>query len=333
MNEWLRDKHPLLGLFALIVASSAEECIEMFETAREERGIERNTKLPKLKKWLSMYNTPEKVRRGLFSSLKAVDKDVGEFIEFYEDIIKGLKEIKKIKPEELKRFWIEFEKENPGGTQEVIKEINEKIKGDQDFVMDDVVSATCGKKKELNKGSRKNKGSLKNKPEIIFFMRTFFPCFIRYGKYVNDLMKEAQYGEEDALDKLITLDRSVIFDTKISEMIHQAGVGTKLKVSMIIKALNGSQEAKKKGHKEEKSGRQNLRKNIKYSLGGLISLMSMEMKQKIEAKEIYNLFDCIALDKNGNIDPDLKGVHPDSFARQIERHRTFWHNVIPLADK
>ena len=330
MSEWVKDKHPLLGLFALVVAGSAEECIELFETAREGGRIEENIKLPKLKKWLSMYNSPEKVRRGLFSSLKTVDKDVGGFIEFYESIMQGLKKAKKMKPEEIKRFWNEFEKENPGGTQEVIKDFNVKIKADQEFVMDDVVGATSGKKKELNRDSRKNKGSLKNKPEIIFFVRVFFPCFIRYGKYASDLLREAEHGGEDALEKLITLDRSVIFETKISEIIHQAGVDTKPEMSMIIKALRG---LKKDSQKEEKSGRRDLRKSIKYSLGGLISLMSMELRQKITAKEIYNLFDCIALDKNGSIDSDLINIYPDSFGKEIQRYRVFWRHIIPLSDK
>jgi hypothetical protein len=61
--------------------------------------------------------------------------------------------------------------------------------------------------------------------------------------------------------------------------------------------------------------------------------MSIAIKKKITAKEIYALFDAVARDKNQKDDPDLKDIDVNSFAREIHRHRIFWHNVIPLSDK
>jgi len=333
-DEWAKDKNPLLALSAVVIAGLAEEYIEMFEMIMDGGEVEENIRLPKLGSWLRMYHSRENVFRGIVKALKDFSKDGAEVIDFYEGLLKGLKKFKKLTQEEKKKLWTELDKKYPGGIQEMVKEFHELIKRHKEFIVEDIVSERSARKKEARNETRKNKRPLRNRPEIIFFVRVFFPCFFRYGTYINDLLREAQHGNAEALEKLITLDRSAIFEKKISEIVHQEQTESEQpKLSKIIKAFKELQRATKKSEMKEAWQRQNLRKSIKYSLGGLISLISVAMKQKIEAKEIYNLFDYIACIKNGKIDPDFINVKPDTFGKQINRHRDFWHNIIPLADR
>jgi hypothetical protein len=48
------------------------------------------------------------------------------------------------------------------------------------------------------------------------------PCFSLYGIYPVDLLRQAQDGDDDALEKIIRLDISIIFEPKISAIIHKA---------------------------------------------------------------------------------------------------------------
>jgi ASC-1-like (ASCH) protein len=148
------------------------------------------------------------------------------------------------------------------------------------------------------------------------------PCFTIYNTYPIELLRNAQNGDNDALEKLIRLDKSIIFEPKISELIHQAqALKAQARIAMIKKAL------------VSKPVKLNMNmKAIKCNLGGLISYLSDIFKQKITAADIRKLFDAIACDKGiDNIDPDLSNMTPETFEKAIQRQRNFW-NII-LVDK
>ena len=52
-------------------------------------------------------------------------------------------------------------------------------------------------------------------PEFFFFLRVFIPCWLLYGKFPSQLLRQARQGNITALDKLIRLDNAIIFDRKI----------------------------------------------------------------------------------------------------------------------
>lgn len=172
---------------------------------------------------------------------------------------------------------------------------------------------------EVNNTEREEFLKNLSKPEFIFFIRVHAPCFGLYGTFPLELLKQAQNGDNEALEKLIRLDKSIIFEPKISEMIHQAQVLKKQeRISVIKKALIKSPRMKMDI------------KTIKYNLGGLISHLSIGINQRISSVDIRNLFDAIALDMGiDNVDPDLSDMTPETFEKAIQRSRNFWHIIIP----
>lgn len=157
-------------------------------------------------------------------------------------------------------------------------------------------------------------------PEAIFLMRVQVPCFMLYGTFPHTLLKMAQSGNDKALEKLIRLDKSIIFEPKISEIIHQAqGLKAQARMAMIQKAFISPPKAKLS------------RKKVKCLLGGLISHISILFNQKLSAAEIRKLFDAIALDMTGDIDQGLENMVGEVFEKEIQRSRKFWN--LLLADK
>ena len=170
---------------------------------------------------------------------------------------------------------------------------------------------------ELKEEERKE--FLKNltKPEMIFFIRVFAPCFTLYKTYPIELLKKAISGDDNALEQIIRLDKSVIFEPKISKIIHEAQVlRAKARMTMIKKAFINQPKAIKM-------------ETIKFHLGGLISFFSILLKQKMAAVDIRNLYDAIACDRGIDaVDTDFGYMTPETFAKDIQDARKMWQNII-----
>jgi hypothetical protein len=125
----------------------------------------------------------------------------------------------------------------------------------------------------------------------------------------------------DREQKLLRLDKSIIDDSMIKEIFHQAAVAKQRgKMDLMTKALAKAPKVKI-----------NIQ-TVKYTMAGYISLLSIALGQKIAAAEIHRLFDALAIDAGkGAIDEDLI-VSPETFEKAVQRARTFWQ-IPHLADK
>lgn len=164
---------------------------------------------------------------------------------------------------------------------------------------------------------------LKNltKPEIIFFLRVFAPCFSLYQAYPIELLRKAKCGDDKALEKLIRLDKSIIFDPKISEIIHQSqALKEQARMSMIKTAFSSQPKAMKM-------------ETIKCQLGGLVSFISESLKQKLNPSDIKKLYDAIAQDLRVDMhDQDLHKMTVPTFAKRINRNHLMWKSIL-IQDK
>jgi hypothetical protein len=160
-----------------------------------------------------------------------------------------------------------------------------------------------------------------NNPEIIFYLRLWIPCFLIYRIYPPRLLWKARKGDKDAIEKLFRLDKLIIHDPKIKEILNkEQNDDNENKFNSMIKAIQRAPKLRPEIQK------------VKYSLAGLISISSIALGQKLAAVEIHRLFDAIARDTNKEniIDDDL-AVSPETFEKAIQRYRKLWQ-VIPKAD-
>jgi len=313
IQEWAKDKNPIFASIALIIAVSAEDWLELFETVKAGKRIEGYIPLPPINEWLNLYRNHRRVRRCLMSTLRN-DESMARLIDFYEHILHGHKKLRKTA---LKDFKKEIKKLSYEEKQKSIKNIQEVFQEHQKLIIKEVINEECEEKNDLDEESKQKIRELVSQPAILCFLRVWAPCFMLYGTYPPYLLRKARRGDEEALEKLIRLDKSVIYDPKIREIIHQASVEKrKGKIDIITKALRASPKVKL-----------DIRK-VKYTLAGLISIISMSMGQKVTAAEINRLFDAIYQDTGkGHIDPDFI-EEPRLIAQAINRSRTFW-KIIP----
>jgi len=308
-KKWAKDKNPFQASIFLEIAGASEYIHELINSVSKGKRIEGDVPLPKLKTWLKLYKNQKRIGKALLNAMAQYDQESAKIVDVLNTLNKGATLIKS-NPEKCKS---EFERMTTDEKQTSFEQSMMMFEELQKIIINDLHG-------EVNEAQRNQfKSSIKS-PEMIFFFRVQAPCFILYGTYPHMLLKKAQAGDDDALEKLIRLDKSIIFEPKISEIIHQAqALRAQARMSIIQKAFIGKPKTKFSI------------KKVKILLGGLISYFSIKMNQKLSAIEIRNLFDAIALDNNDDIDQDLGNMVGEPFEKAIQRSRSFW-DVI-LADK
>ncbi|MEI6610463.1 MAG: hypothetical protein WCO53_12055 [Deltaproteobacteria bacterium] len=307
-RKWSEGKNPFLAVSALNIAGFSKECFVLFESVNKGKRIEGDIPLPRLKNWLKMYHNHKRIGRVLLNALGEINDDSAKEVDFLKLLSEGSRQIKKMTSERFNKEWGKIPLHD---RKKIIEEIYRKRDEYIEYCINDFASDT-------NEDERKE--FLKNliKPEFIFFIRVFATCFILHGMYPLELLRQAQNGNNDALKKLIRLDKSIIFEPNISEIIHQAQALKKQgRMSDIKMAFRNSPKVKIK------------MKSIKCHLGGLISYLSEAMKQKISAADIRGLYDAIALDMHGDVDQDFGDMTEETFSKNIQNARKMWQIILP----
>lgn len=154
-------------------------------------------------------------------------------------------------------------------------------------------------------------------PEMLFFLKVIFPCWIFYNDHHSILLRKARQGDTDSLQKILTLDKTLIGDRLINRQITTSISADPLKFELITRAI------------QRKPKELNTLSRLKTSLAGLISVVSEELGHRFTAPQIKELFDAVAVDYGYDelIDSDLPDS-PWTFSKAIQRERPFWQNSI-----
>jgi hypothetical protein len=311
-RTWAEGKNPLLVILALQIAGFAKDYLLVADSIKKDKRLEGDVSLPSLRRWLKLYQNPKKVGRILFDALEGISDHSEKIVGIAKELASGAEKLQKMPLGTINKFWAQL---SPEERTRLFHDGLNKLEEYKELLINDYLTEpTEGEKTAFRKNLIK--------PEIIFFFRVTIPCFSLYGIYPIRLLKMAQQGDDDALEKLIRLDKSTIFDPQISEIIHHAQtLRERRKLSLIKMAFSLSPKVKTD------------MRAIKCNLGGLISHTSISIKQKLPAIKIRQLYDALARDTGLDyIDPDLGDMTPENFEKAIQRGRIFWQKILQ-ADK
>jgi hypothetical protein len=305
-RKWAKDKNLFQPAIFLSIAASSPYMHELVNTVRTGKRLEGDLPLPKLKNWLKLYKNPKRIGKELFNLMVQFDENSAKQVEILQALNEGAEFIKK-NPQKYKS---EYEKLTTDEKQKIYQQGMKQLEEFNELTIHDL-------SEEVNEDKRnKFMNGIKN-PYLIFFFRVHAPCFMLYGTYPHMLLKKAYAGDDEALEKLIRLDKSIIFDPQISEIVHHAqAMKAQAKMTMIKKAFTSNPKSNFS------------RKKVKCLMGGLISYLSIKINQKLSAIEIRNLFDAVSLDIHGDIDQDLGNMVGEVFEKAIQRSRNFWDVIL-----
>ncbi len=148
-------------------------------------------------------------------------------------------------------------------------------------------------------------------PIVYFIFKTYIPCWLYYGKFPIQFLREARQGNLDSLEKILRIDSSVAMDLRISKIIHNLRTTNPLKYEAIISA-------------QLKHPQKPLLPLLKTSLAAMIAVISEAFGKRLNEPEIRELFDAVSRDYGiDDIDTDLP-ESPEAFKKAIQRKMPVW---------
>ena len=318
-DEWKKEKSSFLAVSSLALAESANDCLEFLEMFKSRRLARKIPFRSNPDQWLNLYRDHRKLYKGVTEALRNLDKESSDAVDFYEFVINSFNESKKMEMEEKRKALESLSQEELENTFIVVKESVREL---EDWVIKLFRNNENEESKELTeKEIKKRAEKFFQKQEIIFFLRLYIPCVLIYGIYPVKLLWKARKGDEDATEKLLRLDKMIIYDSKIKQIIWQTQSEEKrIKFDSMIKSI-----------RREPKIRLEIQK-VKYSLAALISIISTAIRQDFSAPDIQKLFDAIARDKNEENICDEDIAAGETFEKAIQRYKKFWQIISIKAD-
>ena len=141
------------------------------------------------------------------------------------------------------------------------------------------------------------------------------PCLVIHGELPSSLIRKARLGDISALEKIIQIDNSSIYDVKISKFMHKLSLTNKIKYNSICKLLL-------------KNHRSISKKKIKMNFAAILSQISKLYGRALKISpltsgQIRAIFDDNARKQGlGLIDIDLPDS-PEAFYKQMYRKDDF----------
>ena len=319
-DEWAKGKNPILAKLALSFASYADYLYESIGSIKKQERPEGYIPLPSPEEWLGFYRKHRQIYQSLADALKPLNAELGKNINSYCLLLNELKSFKGPKREKAIEVLKNLKPEERQNVFDIIKK-DEKYINMQELFMTDIVNEDIKVEYTDDEEKKRIKENLTS-PEMLFFMNVWAPCLMLYGAYPPTLLRSARHGDINAIEKLARLDKTIISDSRIMKLYHQASRDKNRETfNRITKALDSVPRMKAD------------RRKIKFYLAGLISNISNELGQKMPASDINLLYDAIARDRGiDNIDTDFIDLNPEAFEKGIQRARKMWH-IPSIADK
>lgn len=149
-----------------------------------------------------------------------------------------------------------------------------------------------------------------------FYIRVWLPCWILHRIYPQLLLRQARLSDQDALDKILRLDKSIVHDPGIAAVWHDImHNGTRSNKNRFTNAMADGPKGKLS------------HKTMRIGLAGLISQFALLFQCRVTAPEIAKLFDAISQVRAGRIDTHLP-KSPQAVYQGIYRNSD-WPSITP----
>lgn len=264
-------------------------------------------KIPERKEWLKLYYRRHAVYA---SALRLVadsednnsaddgDMDILGVYSFFRHTFTRMR----LQPEKCKQELTELMTERP----EEYKEFMESLKPFPtfEFTEEDM-------KDDANEDFSEHEVSILSDMKTLFMFRVVMPCFAYFNTTPSHLIHKARRGDIEALCCLLKLDKSVIYDKKISKYLYEMQyTQPNLFKNRITRAL-----AAPFPRVNRKKLKNNIAGFIWNLFGGFFNLSTMD---------IHSGFDACAQATSGNlVDPDIQ-TDEEAHRRVLRRQSQKW---------
>ena len=317
LRKWSENRPYHITTLAEFIASSAPFIFDFIKFNNESSHSNVFSNSIPAKDWLDLYKNHRQVIRIVHSDFKSFGGIAELGANAFEFLFPGkLQNISTKQIHTIKEFITYFSSLDQDEQKKLLSDSNEEWETiyafhhqELDFDYND----------KIDEETRKRYRRIFNKPEWIFFLKIFARSYLFYGRHPSFILRKARLGNKEALERILSLDGSILGDKKIFEYYHQSVHGKSvISKDEIIKAIQS-----------DPKGIRTLQ-TLKYRIAGFISIVSEFFGQRLNSMEIEELFTALANDLN--IDDLVLNENPEvndkSISERIRRERKFWILIL-----
>lgn len=310
-DEWGKERKAWLVLFAREAVGNVDYAVELLAMLRSEKNLRLGT-IPKLDCWLKLYRDHGRVIDVMAEVLLPLGtwkrSGLGNPGSVWRWFSSDLREFSRATLAERKA-WLDAQ--DPQQVQETSHAMSQLLGGmlkcqTRSLVPDD-------SENYLRSGRMER---VMRSVEAAFFFRVAMPCWLLYCESVTRIYARARRADIRAIEQLLVIDKSIIFEPRIRDVVHWAAHQNSQQYAILSAALRS---------KIPKITRSRLKRNF----AGLISRIAATGGEDLTAPQLRQLFDvgeCVRTGMPGAQDPDF----PDSsegMTKLLQRYRPIWKDI------
>lgn len=301
LQKWVTGKPPLLGLLSLTAVFSCDTFHALLNSD-EGKELLRRCSARNDEVWGRYYASPVDHIRDLIQEVTLQNSaQFLEVVDAWQKLSEGNQPETNSTDDEIVKASGRFLQYLKDWSRIAIKQLVTEEDGPDDEEM-----------KRLSRG-----------PAFCFFLHVTIPCCLLYQEIPQTLYATATRADSpnlSALNRLVGLDREIIHDLAVRDVLH-----TNNDKTTIARFRHGS------SHLSKPSKSPSL-KEVKKWMAGLVSYYADYIGSPLQGPDIRQLFDYVAVDQSkGKLlsDPDLP-ASPESLAKMLRRSRECWEQLLPL---
>jgi hypothetical protein len=300
VREWLRDKPQPLGLLSVFLSIVQDDIYRMSADMYTGKALPGFT-VAEFEQWKRLYSKPKQVVRALFAYLTFSGLDGFRYNESITSAFNAISvfattndptvfeqiKLPDVPPEEFQAalYTHLFEKLEAFAFEHA-KHMRDSTDADSPTSMDLSI-------------------------EVVFFFRVWIECWLVHHEPFLPLFRQARNGDVDALEKLVLLDRNILYAPRIARIWARMNADNE---SPYFERIHRAQA--RQPHLVEYRAY-----DIKADIAGLIAKMSEAFGHTLNPSEIGQLFDALARD----LAPPGQKVHRDP---DINRKSDPWRKIV-----
>jgi hypothetical protein len=310
LHAWAHGRRIISVITPQLIAVCAPECLGLLQMLREGSVVRAVKKIPPLDQWLPLYRNPHQVERVMFHTFRPsgdpqhphavstwfhgrLRAGVAGGMQVEDAII----HVGTLTPRERLAAKTGIEQMLRYMYWEHYRDLAAHFQGYEieDGVDLDAAFATR---------------------EVLFYILVWLPCALEYGERAGDLYAKSIQGDRMALDKLLRIDKSLLWDPQVAKTARKLGMERREYDTAIIAEAFQRAPARKLDAR-----------SINVLLAGLISRITQDIGCKLDPMEIRDLFDAVAKDRSGDptaIETELP-ESPEALKQAIFRAKPFWN--------
>lgn len=307
VRKWIEDKPPFIVNIALEAATSVDETLWWLKYDINQKNSQRKIALPDPNEWLKLYK--KSFHFQMAACFLIFDYPRGVRIAWIFRCLRGMVHQAHQNKEKLKqRLENVIEKMGLEKFHKRAQTTSKILSNAVEQNIEENLNSLVKNDDSSNEHDDEFINELMRSQEISFLLRVWFPCFYLHHMEPGMMLRQARQGNTDMLDKLLRIDKMIIYDPQIQPQFIQMKYGpNKSGLRTFNRAFVGGP-----------TGGINRKKVVKGTAHFVHSLFEA-LGHKITIADVKEFFDAIASAKKSGCLNEADIASEQALKKAIER--------------